>query len=312
MQSTGHGGRHLSQPEHSSGMMITSIPWLKIAPSCGGQCRMHVSQLMQIDMSIRIGGFFHLGLRARSAMRSPRVPAIGARYHRRRRRIDPRVKSRHADPVEPDRRLTAQGMERKQQLLDRAAELFAERGYAETRVIDIVRAAGVAKGLFYWYFDNKEALFEELAESIRLNLRRSQAAVLDDSDAPLRNLRRGTEASVLFMAEHAHFFSLLEVEGRTFTHVLRRGTEQHVGDTLTLIRAGQADGTVRDEDPKLLALGVVGAVGQYSHFHRTGRITLPLPELAAYVGRYVVHAVAADEAAALAALRGPSAVTAAP
>ena len=50
----------------------------------------------------------------------------------------------------------------------------------------------------------------------------------------------------------------------------------------------------------------MGAVGQYSHFHRTGRITLPLPELAAYVGRYVVHAVAADEAAALAALRGPA------
>jgi AcrR family transcriptional regulator len=152
--------------------------------------------------------------------------------------------------VEPDRRLTAQGMERKQQLLDRAAELFAERGYAETRVIDIVRAAGVAKGLFYWYFDNKEALFEELAESIRLNLRRTQRQVLEPADAPLRNLRCGTEASVLFMAEHAHFFSLLEVEGRTFTHVLKRGTEQHVGDTLTIIRAGQADGTIRDEDPK--------------------------------------------------------------
>jgi AcrR family transcriptional regulator len=310
MQSTGHGGRHLSQPEHSSGMMMTSIPWLKIAPSWGGQWRMQVSQLMQIDMSIRMGAFCHFGLRARSAMRSPRVAAMRARYHRACPSIDPRVKGGHADAVEPDRRLTAQGMERKQQLLDRAAELFAERGYAETRVIDIVRAAGVAKGLFYWYFDNKEALFEELAESIRLSLRRSQRAVLDPAEAPLRNLRRGTEASVAFMAEHSHFFSLLEVEGRTFTHVLRRGTEQHVNDTLNLIRAGQADGSVRDEDPKLLALGVVGAVGQYSHFHRTGRITLPLPELAAYVGRYVVRAVAADEDAAQSALRGPTTLAA--
>jgi AcrR family transcriptional regulator len=212
--------------------------------------------------------------------------------------------------VEPDRRLTAQGIERKQQLLDRAAELFAERGYAETRVIDIVRAAGVAKGLFYWYFDNKEALFEELAESIRLSLRRTQRAVLEPTDSPLRNLRRGTEASVVFMAEHAHFFSLLEVEGRTFTHVLKRGTEQHVGDVLAIIRAGQADGTIRDEDPKLLAVGVVGTVGQYSHFHRTGRLTLPLPDLAAYVARFVTHAVAADETAARDALRGPSAIPA--
>src|SRR5207253_6674850 len=47
-------------------------------------------------------------------------------------------------PVDDERRLTAQGLERKQQLLDCAARLFAERGYADTRVIDIVREAGVA------------------------------------------------------------------------------------------------------------------------------------------------------------------------
>ena len=31
---------------------MTSMPWLKMAPNCGGQCRMQVSQLMQIDMSM--------------------------------------------------------------------------------------------------------------------------------------------------------------------------------------------------------------------------------------------------------------------
>ncbi|MGQ0430836.1 MAG: TetR/AcrR family transcriptional regulator [Microthrixaceae bacterium] len=210
--------------------------------------------------------------------------------------------------MEPDRRLTAQGIERKQQLLDRAAELFAERGYAETRVIDIVRAAGVAKGLFYWYFDNKEAVFKELAESIRLQLRRQQGAVLDPAALPLVNLHRGTEASVLFMAEHAHFFSLLEVEGRNFTDVLRQGTRQHIDDMVRIIEAGQVNGTIREDDPELLALGVVGCVGHYSHFHRTGRITLPLPELAAFVARYVVHSVAADEQAIADALAGSLAV----
>jgi AcrR family transcriptional regulator len=205
--------------------------------------------------------------------------------------------------VDADRRLTAQGIERKQQLLDHAADLFAERGYTETRVIDIVRAAGVAKGLFYWYFDNKEALFKELAESIRLRLRREQGAVLDADALPLVNIYRGTEASVLFMAEHAHFFSLLEVEGRNFTDVLRQGTRQHIDDMVRIIRAGQADGTIRDDDPELLALGVVGSVGHFSHFHRAGRIEMPLPELAAFVARYVVHSVAADEEAIRAALR---------
>jgi AcrR family transcriptional regulator len=196
--------------------------------------------------------------------------------------------------VEAERRLTSQGLERKQQLLDAAARLFAERGYENTRVIDIVRAAGVAKGLFYWYFDNKEALFAELAETIRLELRREQRHAMDPDAPPLVRIRQGTEASVQFMAAHAHFFSLLEVEGRNFTEVLRRGSDQHVSDLLAIIREGQRLGHIREEDPRLLALGVVGIVGHFSHFHRTGRISVPLDELGAFVARFVVRSLAAD------------------
>ncbi len=204
--------------------------------------------------------------------------------------------------MEADRRLTAQGLERKQQLLDHAADLFAERGYTETRVIDIVRAAGVAKGLFYWYFDNKEALFRELEESIRLQHRREQGNALDPDAPPLVNIFRGAQASVLFMAAHANFFSLLDVEGRNFADVIRRGTRQHIDDMVRLIEAGQADGSIREDDSELLAIGVVACVGYYAHFHRTGRITMDLGDLAAFVARYVVHSVAADEDAVRAAL----------
>ena len=109
------------------------------------------------------------------------------------------------------------------------------------------------------------------------------------------NLYRGTEVSVRFMAEHAHFFSLLEVEGRNFTDVLRQGTQQHINDMVRIVEAGQADGTHPRGGPHALALGVVGSVGHFSHFHRTGRISVPLAELAAFVARYVVHSVAADE-----------------
>lgn len=304
MQSTGQGSTHFSHPEHSSGTMITSMPWLKMAPNWGGQCRMHVSQLMQIDMSIRSGGFCHLGFRSWDSSRSARVLApIGGDGSTGGPVIDPRVKSGQAHAVEPDRRLTAQGLERKQQLIDCAAVLFAERGYAETRVIDIVRAAGVAKGLFYWYFENKEALFKELAGSIRLQLRRKQGEVLEPEALPLVNLYRGAEASVLFMAENAHFFSLLEVEGPNFTEVLRQGTRQHIDDMVRIVKAGQAHGSIREDDPRLLAVGVVASVGQYSHFHRTGRIRIPLTELAAFVARYVVHSLAADDHARDEALR---------
>jgi AcrR family transcriptional regulator len=202
-----------------------------------------------------------------------------------------------------ERRLTPQGQERKQQLLDCAARLFAERGYDDTRVIDIVRAAGVAKGLFYWYFENKEELFRELADEIRFRLRRSQGEAMDPTADPLTQIREGAEASVRFMAINAPFFALLEVESanRQFVDALRKGTDVHVQDVAALIRQGIEEGLVRDEDPVLLARGVVGVVGMYSHFHRTGRTDLPIGELASFVGRFVARTLAADDEIARAA-----------
>lgn len=198
------------------------------------------------------------------------------------------------------RRLTTQGQERKQQLIECAGKLFAERGYADTRVIDICKAAGVAKGLFYWYFDNKDQLFRELAEDIRFRLRKCQADAIDPAADPLTRIRQGVEASVRFMSDHARFFSLLEVENaaRHFTDVLQQGTDIHVQDTRRLVEEGIAAGQIRDEHPVLLAAGVVGVVGLYGHFHRTGRAKVPVEELAGLVGRFVVHSLAADAAAA--------------
>ncbi|RJF92296.1 TetR/AcrR family transcriptional regulator [Noviherbaspirillum saxi] len=60
---------------------------------------------------------------------------------------------------------------RRQELLAAALELFEEKGYASTRLEDVVKRAGVSKGTFYLYFVNKEELFtmvvrENLAEAI--------------------------------------------------------------------------------------------------------------------------------------------------
>ena len=194
----------------------------------------------------------------------------------------------------PGRRLTDQGKVRKQQLLDQAAALFAERGYDDTRVVDICAGAGVAKGLFYWYFENKEALFAELVRSMRLRLRIAQEAALDRGADPLQRIRQGTEASVRFMAHHRAFFALLEVEQRSsgLTAVLREGTEIHAADTARLVKEAQSEGLIReDRDAQLLALGVVGAVAHFSHFHRSGRIELDVDSLAAFVGDWVIAAL---------------------
>jgi AcrR family transcriptional regulator len=194
------------------------------------------------------------------------------------------------------RRHTDQGLERKQQLLDAAETLFASRGYRATRIADICAAAGVAKGLFYWYFDTKESLFAELVRSVRQQLRRAQAAAMDPEADAVTRLRQGTEASVRFMAEHVRFFALLDVErgDRTVSAVLRESSEIYIEDAAKVVREAQRQGLVPDEhDPVLLSIGVLGAVSQFSHYHRTGRLDLPVDDLARFVGQWTLQALAA-------------------
>src|SRR3954454_5686476 len=76
MQLTGQAGRHLSHPLHSSGMMMTSGPWLKMAPNWGGQERRQASQLMHSSISMRSGAFCHFGLLVRVSIRSVRAADI--------------------------------------------------------------------------------------------------------------------------------------------------------------------------------------------------------------------------------------------
>ncbi len=54
----------------------------------------------------------------------------------------------------------------RQEILDAAKELFVSNGYAETSVSDIMNAVGGAKGVFYRYFQSKEALMHALGNQM--------------------------------------------------------------------------------------------------------------------------------------------------
>jgi AcrR family transcriptional regulator len=56
--------------------------------------------------------------------------------------------------------------ERRGAILAAALDEFAARGFAATRLDDVARRAGVAKGTIYLYFRDKESLFQELIRSM--------------------------------------------------------------------------------------------------------------------------------------------------
>ena len=188
---------------------------------------------------------------------------------------------------------TEHGLERKEQLLRAAEVLFTEKGYGATRISDICAAAGVAKGLFYWYFPTKESLFAELVRTMRHSLRKAQAAAMDPAADAITRICQGTEASVRFMAEHQPYFALLDVERTddSLAEVMKEGSDVYAADVQRLIRAAQADGSVADGDPAFFVVGVLGAVSSFGHAHRSGRLTMPIDELAHLVGDWVMQAL---------------------
>ncbi len=54
--------------------------------------------------------------------------------------------------------------ERPEEILDAALQLFTEKGFSATRMIDVAKQAGISKGTLYLYFESKEAIFTEVVQ----------------------------------------------------------------------------------------------------------------------------------------------------
>ena len=56
-------------------------------------------------------------------------------------------------------------IDRREQIIAIAIQLFATNGYHKTKISDIVREAGIAQGTFYWYFKSKESIALEIIQA---------------------------------------------------------------------------------------------------------------------------------------------------
>jgi AcrR family transcriptional regulator len=76
------------------------------------------------------------------------------------------------------------------ELLAAALEVFAEKGFAATRLEEIAARAGVSKGTVYLYFESKEALFKAAIEAAMTPAVEAVEAIANDPDRPAAELLR--------------------------------------------------------------------------------------------------------------------------
>jgi AcrR family transcriptional regulator len=161
-----------------------------------------------------------------------------------------------------ERRLTKRGTRRREQVLHTAARLFSEQSYHGTTVGDVCDALGVGKGVFYWYFESKEALFSELLQDSLLQLRRAQQSAIVNVVDPVARIAQGIRASIRFFRSNPEVVALIRIAGRyeEFQALVENGQRIVVSDTANHIREGMSSGSIRRGDPELMAHGILGAI----------------------------------------------------
>lgn len=156
--------------------------------------------------------------------------------------------------------------ERRAELLDTAMRLFAEKGYDNVSVRAVARAAGVAPGLAYHYFDSKERMFAEAIGQYARRCAESVCTVLDNRDL---SLDEKIERAVTLAGEHdfpyaGYFHGEQDDEGHDTLHdrlslALCEEVSPHLAAALEQ-DARKRGGRVADAG-KLAAIMTYGCIG---------------------------------------------------
>ncbi|MCU1529346.1 MAG: transcriptional regulator, partial [Frondihabitans sp.] len=83
---------------------------------------------------------------------------------------------------------TSKGEATRQEILRVAASAFARRGYAGTRMDDVIRESGLTKGAIYFHFPSKEELAGAVVDDHKQRWLTLGRAEIDRHDNPVAKL----------------------------------------------------------------------------------------------------------------------------
>ena len=156
--------------------------------------------------------------------------------------------------------------EKRRAILHAAVKVFAEKGYHGCRIADVARQAGVAYGLVYHYFQNKEELLESVfAEQWTIFITALRAISEGPGGAPDQLAGVCRFAIDVFRTAPAAVRVLLLEVARTPNAFRAGSTRQTFEDAVAIVagivRRGKERGELRaDVDPTVAAAGLLGAL----------------------------------------------------
>jgi AcrR family transcriptional regulator len=140
--------------------------------------------------------------------------------------------------------------ERRQQLLERGAELFTSHPYDKLSMSKIAAEVGISKALLYHYFPSKQAFFEATLSSWAEQLREQTEP--DPDLPPLEQLQSSLDA----------FLGLVEENSVAYRNLMHSATAPEIRDLIDEVRRQTAqrilDGLYAGEAPAKARIAVSG------------------------------------------------------
>ena len=146
--------------------------------------------------------------------------------------------------------------DRREAILEAALKEFTARGFSDTRIEDVARRAGVAKGTIYLHFADKEALFEGVVRSVVQTDAATRDAVLAIPEG--FSVRQLLETYILASAgdfatsRMADVIRLLVSEGLRFPHLIAFYRDEMLTPlmerTRALLEEARRRGELRSDD----------------------------------------------------------------
>ena len=168
----------------------------------------------------------------------------------------------HEKRNDPARPTVREGRTRKDEILDEATRLFAERGYEGASLADLAARVGLRKASLFHHFASKDILYAEVIELLLRPLAAAMESAVLTPGSFAERLDAMTDAVTLSLARHPYAARLIVREVIAWGPVIRArlATTLHVLDAAYRFAvAGQEAGAFVVIDPKQLIMSLLGA-----------------------------------------------------
>ncbi|HAN41328.1 MAG TPA: hypothetical protein DCQ12_05400 [Candidatus Cloacimonas sp.] len=153
----------------------------------------------------------------------------------------------------------------RQKIMDAAIRVFARKGYNDTTMIDVARAAKVGIGTFYNYFKNKDELLISSADkTIETELGKIRKICEKQAD-PMDRMGTYFIQHAMLLKENPHIARFLVSQLRQSEGFFERNPEfnplrHYVNFVKELFETAKESGRIKDVDTKALAIMVIGSM----------------------------------------------------